>query len=56
MKRYEMLIGGDWIDAEGVETFETDNLCLGAAWTLVPRAKPADVNRAVEAARKAFRA
>ncbi len=56
MKRYQMLIGGEWVDAEGGETFETDNPYLGAPWALVPRGKSADVDRAVEAARKAFRA
>jgi acyl-CoA reductase-like NAD-dependent aldehyde dehydrogenase len=54
MQRLSMLIGGDWVDAEGGETFETDNPYLGAPWALVPRAKPADVDHAVEAARKAF--
>ena len=56
MKRYQMLIGGEWVDAEARETFETENPYLGAAWAFVPRAKGADVDRAVEAARKAFRA
>ena len=56
MKRYQMLIGGEWVDAEGGETFESENPFLGAAWALVPRATPADVDRAVEAAADAFRA
>ena len=56
MKRYQMLIGGDWVDAEARETFETENPYLGAAWAFIPRAKAADVDRAVEAALKAFRA
>ena len=56
MKRYQMLIGGEWIDAEARETFETENPYLGAAWAFVPRAKGADVDRAVDAAFKAFRA
>jgi (Z)-2-((N-methylformamido)methylene)-5-hydroxybutyrolactone dehydrogenase len=56
MKGYQMLIGGEWVDAEACETFGTENPCLGAAWAFVPRAKSADVDRAVEVARKAFRA
>ena len=56
MKRYQMLIGGEWVDAEARETFETENPYLGAAWAFVPRAKSADVDRAVESAWKAFRA
>src|ERR1700722_11151848 len=56
MKRYQMLIGGEWVDAEARETFETENPYFGAAWAFVPRAKSADVDRAVEAGWKAFRA
>ncbi len=56
MKRDQMLIGGEWVDAEARETLETENPFLGAAWAFVPRAKAADVDRAVEAAWKAFRA
>lgn len=56
MNRYQMLIGGEWVDAAGGETFETENPYLGAAWALVPRATPADVDRAASAAHKAFRA
>ncbi len=56
MDRHKMLIGGEWVDAAGGQTFETDNPYLGAPWALVPRATPADVDRAVVAARTAFRA
>jgi len=55
MHRYKMLIGGDWLDAAGREAFETDNPYLGAPWALVPRAGVADVDKAVAAARAAFR-
>jgi aldehyde dehydrogenase (NAD+) len=55
MKRYQMLIGGQWVDATGGEVFETENPFLGKAWALVPRASAADVDRAVAAARKAFK-
>ena len=37
MKRYQMLIGGEWVDAAGGETFESENPFLGAAWALVPQ-------------------
>ena len=56
MKRYQMLIGGEWVDAEGGATFESENPFLGGPWALVPKATPADVDRAVEAAFDAFRA
>jgi aldehyde dehydrogenase (NAD+) len=55
MQRYQMLIGGEWVDAEGGATFESENPFLGTAWALVPRATPADVDRAVAAAFDAFR-
>ena len=47
MKRYQMLIGGEWVDAEAREPFETENPFLGAAWAFVPRAKNADVDPSV---------
>ena len=53
--RYRMLIDGAWVDAAGGATFETDNPYLGSAWADVPRATPVDVDRAVAAARRAFR-
>ena len=55
MKRYQMLIGGQWVDATSGEVFETENPFLGKAWALVPRASAADVDRAVAAARSAFK-
>lgn len=53
--RHRMLIGGEWVEAAGGATFESENPFLGAAWAEVPRAAPEDVDRAVKAARKAFR-
>jgi aldehyde dehydrogenase (NAD+) len=54
MQRYQMLIGGDWVDAAGGGYLETENPFLGRAWALVPRATDEDVDRAVAAARAAF--
>ena len=56
MQRHQMLIGGEWVDAASGETFELENPFLGGPWALVPRAAPADVERAVEAAYDAFKA
>ena len=53
--RYKMLVGGAWVDAAGGATFETENPFLGAPWADIPRAGPEDVDRAVTAARRAFR-
>ena len=55
MERYQMLIGGEWVDAEGGATFESENPFRGSPWALVPRGTPADVERAVEAAFAAYR-
>jgi (Z)-2-((N-methylformamido)methylene)-5-hydroxybutyrolactone dehydrogenase len=56
MQRHQMLIGGEWVDAEGGAVFESENPFQGGPWALVPRATPGDVDRAVEAAYDAFRA
>jgi aldehyde dehydrogenase (NAD+) len=56
MNSYQMLIGGEWVDAEDGRTLESDNPYLGAPWALVPRAGVSDVDRAVAAAHNAFRA
>ncbi len=49
-----MFIGGQWVEAESGEHFESDNPYTGKPWALIPRGTRADVDRAVEAARKAF--
>ncbi len=55
LKHYQMLIDGKWIDAEGGKSFESVNPATGGAWATIPSASEADVNRAVEAADRAFR-
>jgi aldehyde dehydrogenase (NAD+) len=50
----KLLIGGEWVDAEGGRTFETANPAIGEALTQVADAGAADVDRAVQAARRAF--
>ncbi|MBI4207847.1 MAG: aldehyde dehydrogenase family protein, partial [Betaproteobacteria bacterium] len=49
-----MFIGGEWVEAAGGEHFESDNPYIGKPWALIPRGGAADVERAVQAARKAF--
>jgi aldehyde dehydrogenase (NAD+) len=56
MQRHQMLIGGEWVDAEAGAVFESENPFQGGPWALIPKATPADVDRAVEAAYDAFRA
>jgi (Z)-2-((N-methylformamido)methylene)-5-hydroxybutyrolactone dehydrogenase len=50
-----MLIGGERVDAASGQWFESFNPYTGKPWALIPRATPDDVNRAVAAARRAFR-
>ncbi|MBO6521779.1 MAG: aldehyde dehydrogenase [Rhodospirillales bacterium] len=54
LQKYQMLIGGEWVDAAGGETFESMNPYTGENWATFPRGTADDVDRAVAAARKAF--
>ncbi len=54
LQTYKMHIGGEWVDAAGGETFETDNPYTAAPWALIPRGGAEDVERAVAAAHTAF--
>jgi (Z)-2-((N-methylformamido)methylene)-5-hydroxybutyrolactone dehydrogenase len=54
LKTYRMLIGGNWVEAESGETFESVNPFTGQPWAVVPRASAVDVDAAVGAARAAF--
>ena len=54
LKSYKMLIGGEWVDAAGGETFESMNPYTGKNWAEIPRGQAEDVDRAVQAAKKAF--
>ncbi|HXJ24426.1 MAG TPA: aldehyde dehydrogenase family protein [Streptosporangiaceae bacterium] len=49
-----MLIGGEWVQAASGETFETVNPANATTITTVASAGAADVDRAVDAARRAF--
>ena len=51
---YGLLIGGEWVAAEGGKTSETRNPATGEVLARVAAASPADVDRAVKAARAAF--
>jgi alpha-ketoglutaric semialdehyde dehydrogenase len=51
---YKNLIGGDWVDAAGGETFESLVPATGESLGTFPRSTRADVDRAVEAAKAAF--
>ncbi|MGH3992717.1 MAG: aldehyde dehydrogenase family protein, partial [Pseudonocardiaceae bacterium] len=47
-------IGGEWVDATGEDTFDTVNPANGDLLGTFPRSSPADVDRAVEAAKEAY--
>ncbi|GAB2869365.1 aldehyde dehydrogenase [Nocardioides pacificus] len=53
-EHYLMLIGGEWVPAEDGSTFASINPFDGREWADAPSATPADVDRAVQAARTAF--
>jgi (Z)-2-((N-methylformamido)methylene)-5-hydroxybutyrolactone dehydrogenase len=54
VRKYQMLVGGEWVDARSGETFETVNPYTGMVWATAPEAGEEDVDRAVRAAREAF--
>jgi len=49
-----MYINGEWVDAENGATFTSVNPATGQTWAEVPEASEADIDRAVEAAHRAF--
>ena len=54
LKEYKMFINGAWVDSENKKTFESLNPENNEPWAVVPEASESDVNKAVEAAQKAF--
>lgn len=53
-KEYSLLIGGQWVPAEGGETFETTNPATGEVLARCADASADDVQKTVDAARAAF--
>jgi len=53
--RYLLFIGGEWVESASGESFETLNPATGEALAQISAANAEDVDRAVEAAWKAFR-
>ncbi len=54
LQSYRMYIDGQWCQAAGGERFASDNPYTGRPWCTVPRGGAEDVDRAVEAAYRAF--
>ncbi|MFS0554817.1 aldehyde dehydrogenase family protein [Brevibacillus sp. 179-C9.3 HS] len=53
-KRYQLFIGGQWVDSLSGKTFDSWNPATGEVNGIVAEAGAEDVDRAVKAARKAF--
>jgi aldehyde dehydrogenase (NAD+) len=51
---FQNYVGGEWIDSDGDASFETVSPATGETLGIFPRSTPADVDRAVAAARSAF--
>src|SRR6266852_296929 len=51
---HQNLVGGEWVDAAGGETMEVLNPATGETIAEVPRSSADDVDRAVQAAKKAL--
>jgi 1-pyrroline dehydrogenase len=54
VSKHQNLIGGEWVDSAGGETMEVLNPATGDVIAEVPRASAEDVDRAVQAAKKAL--
>ncbi|MDH3480876.1 MAG: aldehyde dehydrogenase [Gammaproteobacteria bacterium] len=54
LKKYQMYVDGQWVDAADGKTFESVNPATGAPWAEIPAASEKDVDRAVQAAHRAF--
>jgi acyl-CoA reductase-like NAD-dependent aldehyde dehydrogenase len=55
LRKYPMLIGGQWLEASTGDWLTTADPYTTQPWALIPRGAQADVDRAVDAARQAFR-
>src|SRR5919205_1510543 len=53
-RKYQLLIDGQWVDAESGKTFETPNPATGETLAQVAEGDKADIDKAVQAARRAY--
>jgi acyl-CoA reductase-like NAD-dependent aldehyde dehydrogenase len=54
IKSYKMLIDGHWVPASDGGQFDSINPATGTVWAQIPESTTEDVNRAVDAAERAF--
>ncbi len=50
MKRFQLLVGGEWVNPVEGAWFESSNPFNGEVWAEIPRCTPKDVDKAVNAA------
>ncbi|HZB46789.1 MAG TPA: aldehyde dehydrogenase family protein [Pyrinomonadaceae bacterium] len=53
-RKYQLLIDGQWVDAESGKTFDSPNPATGQKLAEVAEGDKADIDKAVEAARRAY--
>lgn len=56
IQKFQMLVGGQWVDAALGRTYASKNPATGEDWAVLPDADEADADRAVRVADAAFRA
>lgn len=54
LQKYQMHIGGRWVEPASGDYFKSDNPYTGRPWALIPRGNAGDVDLAVQAAHQAF--
>jgi len=54
IRQFRCFIDGEWVEALSGETFESIDPFTAKAWATIPKCDARDVDRAVEAARRAF--
>lgn len=54
LEEFKMYIGGQFVDAQSGNTFESENPYLGQSWAQIPDGGTADVDAAVSSARSAL--
>ena len=54
LQEYQTYIDGKWVDAASGKKFQTFDPYTGAPWALIPECDAKDVDRACEAAWRAF--
>lgn len=54
MQRYQLFVAGQWLDSDSGKWFDTYNPYTGEPWAQIAQGNPADVDRAVRAAHRAF--